>query len=79
LFFLLKFTIFDLNKNIIKMNIEEKIELNKLIRKYTGSNSFVLSIQKYLKNSKNLSKELYGKRMVKVLSEPQYESVKSAL
>tara|TARA_B100000497_G_scaffold46645_1_gene53976 strand:- start:2 stop:187 length:186 start_codon:yes stop_codon:yes gene_type:complete len=61
------------------MDIEEKVELNKLIRKYTGSNSFVLSLQKQLKNSKTLSKELYGKRMVKVLSNSQYESVKSAL
>jgi|TARA_B100000767_G_scaffold243626_1_gene241405 hypothetical protein len=61
------------------MNIEEKVELNKLIRKYTGSNSFVLSLQKQLKNSKTLLKELYGKRMVKVLSNSQYESVKSAL
>ena len=49
------------------MNIEEKVELNKLIRKYEGTNSFVLSLQKQLKNSKTLSKELYGKRMVKVL------------
>ncbi len=61
------------------MNIEEKVELNKLIRKYEGTNSFVLSLQKQLKNSKTLSKELYGKRMVKVLSVAQYESVKSAL
>tara|TARA_X000000368_G_C22914796_1_gene660284 strand:+ start:482 stop:667 length:186 start_codon:yes stop_codon:yes gene_type:complete len=61
------------------MNIEEKVELNKLIRKYEGTNSFVLSLQKQLKNSKTLSKELYGKRMVKVLSNAQYESVKSAL
>jgi hypothetical protein len=61
------------------MNIDEKVELNKLIRKYEGTNSFVLSLQKQLKNSKTLSKELYGKRMVKVLSVAQYESVKSAL
>ena len=61
------------------MNIEEKVELNKLIRKYEGTNSFVLSLQKQLKNSKTLSKELYGKRTVKVLSNAQYESVKSAL
>lgn len=61
------------------MDISEKVELNKLIRKYEGTNSFVLSLQKQLKNSKTLSKELYGKRMVKVLSVAQYESVKSAL
>lgn len=61
------------------MNIEEKVELNKEIRNYTGSNSFILSLQKQLKSSKSLQKELYGKRMVKVLSVAQYEAAKSAL
>lgn len=61
------------------MSIEEKVKINKLIRSYQGSNSFVISLQKQLKNSKNLSKELYGKKMVKVLSIAQYEAVKTAL
>lgn len=53
--------------------IEQKIELNKKIRTYEGKNTFVLSLQKQLKNSKTLDKEDNGKgKMVKVLSEKQY-------
>lgn len=61
------------------MTIEEKIELNKQIRKYKGDNSFVLSIQKQLKTSKYLNKVEFGKRQVKILSDKQYEAIINAL
>jgi hypothetical protein len=61
------------------MTIEEKIAMNKLIRKYEGNNSFVLSLQKTLKTSKYLSKEEHNGREVKVLSEKQYEAAKSSM
>jgi hypothetical protein len=56
------------------MTIEEKNELNKKIRKYDGSNPFVLSLQKQLKTSKYLSKEDFNGKEIKVLSEKQYEA-----
>ena len=60
--------------------IEEKIELNKKIKEYTGSNSFLISLQKQLKTSKTLDKEDNGKgKLVKVLSEKQYLVAKSLL
>lgn len=61
------------------MTIEEKIEMNKLIRKYEGNNSFVLSLQKTLKTSKYLSKEEHNGKPVKALSEKQYEAAKSSM
>ena len=61
------------------MTIEEKIEMNKLIRKYEGNNSFIISLQKTLKTSKYLSKEEHNGRAVKVLSDKQYEAAKSSL
>lgn len=61
------------------MTIEEKIELNKQIRKYEGANSFILSLQKTLKTSKYLSREDHNGRSIKVLSDKQYEAVKSSL
>ena len=61
------------------MTIEEKIEMNKLIRKYDGNNSFLLSLQKTLKTSKYLSKEEHNGREVKVLSDKQYEAAKSSM
>ncbi len=61
------------------MEITEKIELNKKIRKYSGDNSFILSLQKQLKTSKNLPKVEVGKKLVKVLSDKQYEVTKSIL
>ena len=61
------------------MTIEEKIELNKQIRNYDGTNSFVLSLQKTLKTSKYLSKEEHNGRSIKVLSEKQYEAAKSSM
>ncbi len=54
-------------------SIEQKIELNKKIKSYEGKNTFVLSLQKQLKNSKTLDKEDNGRgRMIKVLSDKQY-------
>ena len=61
------------------MKIEEKVELNKKIRKYDGTNTFILSLQKTLKTSKYLSKEELNGREIKVLSDKQYESAKSSL
>jgi hypothetical protein len=56
------------------MTIEEKIELNKKIRKYDGSNPFVISLQKQLKTNKYLTKEEFNGKEIKVLSEKQYEA-----
>ena len=56
------------------MTIEEKNELNKKIRKYDGSNPFVISLRKQLKTSKYLSKEEFNGKEIKVLSEKQYEA-----
>lgn len=64
---------------ICGMEITEKIEINKKIRKYSGTNSFVLSLQKQLKTNKNLEKVEVGKKMIKILSEKQYEVTKSIL
>lgn len=61
------------------MEIEEKIELNKKIRTYKGDNTFLLSLQKQLKTSKHLQKVEVGKKMVKVLSDKQYEVTKSII
>jgi predicted transcriptional regulator with HTH domain len=61
------------------MEISEKVELNKKIRSYEGDNSFVISLQKQLKTNKYLKKEEFGKKMVKVLSDKQYETVISIL
>lgn len=58
------------------MDIKEKLELNKKIRSYIGSNSFLLSLKKQLKNNKYLEKVKVGKKEVKVLSDKQYESAK---
>ncbi len=61
------------------MTIEEKIDLNKKIKKYEGSNQFVISLQKQLKTSKYLTKEDFNGKSVKVLSEKQYEAAKSSM
>jgi hypothetical protein len=61
------------------MELEQKIELNKQIRKYTGSNTFVLSLQKQLKTNKYLSKVEWKGREVKILSDKQYEAAISSL
>jgi hypothetical protein len=61
------------------MELQEKLDLNKQIRAYSGDNSFILSLQKQLKTSKYLERVEVGKRKVKVLSDKQYEAAKSAL
>jgi hypothetical protein len=61
------------------MDILEKIELNKKLRSYKGDNSFALSLQKQLKTSKYLDKVEVNGKMVKVLSDKQYEAAKNAL
>ncbi len=61
------------------MEINEKIELNKQIRSYKGDNSFVLSLQKQLKTSKYIQKVEVDGKMVKVLSDKQYEAAKNSL
>jgi len=61
------------------MEIQEKLELNKKIRTYEGSNSFILSLRKQLKTSKYLQKIELGKKTLKILSDKQYESAKSIL
>ena len=61
------------------MELEQKIELNKQIRKYTGSNTFVISLQKQLKTNQYLSKVEYKGREVKILSDKQYEAAISSL
>ena len=60
------------------MELNEKLELNKQIRQYKGDNSFVLSLQKQLKTNKFLEKVEVGERMIKVLSEKQYQAAKTA-
>ena len=57
------------NLKLNNMELEEKIELNKLIRKYDGDNSFIVSLQRALKTSKYLEKVEVGKKTIKVLSD----------
>jgi tRNA1(Val) A37 N6-methylase TrmN6 len=61
------------------MELEQKIELNKQIRKYNGSNSFVLSLQKQLKTNKYLSKVEWKGKEVKILSDKQYQAAIDSL
>jgi hypothetical protein len=61
------------------MSIEEKVEVNKSIKKYEGINSFLLSLQKQLKTNKNLTKEDFNGKSVKVLSDKQYEVAKKLI
>lgn len=62
------------------MNIEEKISLNKRIRKYDGRDSFIISLQKQLKSNKYLKKESpENGRPVRVLSDKQYAVALSIL
>lgn len=61
------------------MELEQKIELNKQIRKYTGGNTFVLSLQKQLKTNKYLSKVEWKGKEVKILSDKQYQAAIDSL
>lgn len=56
------------------MTIKEKIQINKSIRKYDGKNPFLISLKKQLKVGKFVNKvDNYGK-IIKVLSDKQYET-----
>lgn len=57
------------------MELEDKIKINKSIRSYKGVNSFVISLQKHLRSNKYLTKMEYKGKMVKILSDKQYETV----
>lgn len=61
------------------MDIQEKIELNKLIRSYSGDNSFILSLKKQLKSNKYLEKTQIGNKMIKILSDKQYQAASNTL
>ena len=60
------------------MTTDEKLTINKLLRKYDGTNTFLLSLQKQLKSTKATKVEINGKQ-VKVLSDKQYQAAKSIL
>ena len=61
------------------MEINEKVELNKKIKSYDGTNSFLLSLQKQLKTNTKLNKEDFKGRKVKVLSDKQYSVAENLL
>ncbi len=61
------------------MEISEKITLNKQIRAYKGTNQFIISLQKQLKNGKYLAREEFNGKAVKILSDRQYEAAKSCI
>jgi hypothetical protein len=61
------------------MEINEKIELNKQLRKYKGENTFALSLQKQLKTSKYLDKVEVDGKIIKVFTDKQYDAAKNAL
>jgi hypothetical protein len=62
----------------MELDIDQKIDLNKLLRKYEGTNSFLISLQKQLKSTKANKVEVNGKQ-VKILSDKQYMAAKSIL
>lgn len=55
------------------MDIEKKIELNKKIRSYDDTNSFMISLKKHLRSNKYLTRVDYKGRKLKILSDKQYE------
>lgn len=56
------------------MDIEEMIEINKMIRTYKGDNPFIISLKKQLKTNKYLERVEVGKRKIKILSDRQYKT-----
>jgi len=60
------------------MEFSEKIEINKTLRKYEGTNTFLLSLKKSLA-SKYCKKETIDGKEYKVLSEKQYLAAKETL
>lgn len=61
------------------MDIVQKIELNKRIKDYDGTNTFLISLQKQLKTNTKLTKEEFNGKNVKVLSDRQYSVANSLL
>lgn len=61
------------------MDIQEKIDLNKRIRKYDGQNGFLLSLQKTLKSGKFVERAEHEGKTIKLLTDKQYEAAKSSL
>jgi hypothetical protein len=57
------------------MELNEKLQLNKQIRKYEGENSFLISLKKNLASKWCQKIEVNG-RSYKVLSDRQYEAAK---
>lgn len=55
------------------MSIEEKLDINKKIRKYNGDNEFLLSLKKSL-SGKYCQKIIIGNKTYKILSDRQYEA-----
>jgi hypothetical protein len=60
------------------MTDEKRIELNKLIRLYSGKNPFIISLKNQLKNGKYLTRIEVGKKKLKVLSDKQYMAFERA-
>jgi hypothetical protein len=60
------------------MTIDDKLTLNKLIRKYDSTNSYIVSLQKTLK-SNYIPKIEYNGKFIKLLTDKQYEIAKSIL
>ena len=58
------------------MDILEKLELNKKIRKYEGTNVFILSLQKTLKAGKFIERVEHDGKKIKLLTDKQYEAAK---
>lgn len=57
------------------MSLEEKLEINKLLRKYEGKNNFLVSLKKSL-SGKWCEKVEVGGKKYKILSDKQYEAAK---
>lgn len=57
---------------------DEKLEINTLIRKYKGGNTFLQSLKKRL-GSKYVDKVEFNGKSVPMLTDNQYESAKIAL
>lgn len=62
----------------MELDIEKKIILNKLLRKYDGNNTFILSLQRQLKSTKVSKIEFKGK-FIKILTDKQYQAAESIL
>ena len=60
------------------MTTDEKLTLNKLIRKYDGTNTYIISLQKSLK-SNYLHKIEHNGKLIKLLTDKQYDIAKSIL